>query len=148
MDYKIDPTNVVTAAGNEYLIVEFTASDNKRYVLWLTTAELTPYMLHSSAADLLKHDSEEWSGVIADVVAIVRHDDILSRARAAAALAAKKDAEDERIYQDDMRIAGAAKDLLAALRRSLNWLSSYPGGGALGAYDEARAAIAKATEPT
>ena len=31
--------------------------------------------------------------------------------------------------------------LVAALRRSLNWLSSYPGGCALGAYDEARAAL-------
>ena len=31
--------------------------------------------------------------------------------------------------------------LMAALRRSLNWLSSYPGGCALGAFDEARAAL-------
>lgn len=37
--------------------------------------------------------------------------------------------------------------LVAALRRSLNWLSSYPGGGALGAYDEAKAALAAVKEP-
>jgi hypothetical protein len=31
--------------------------------------------------------------------------------------------------------------MLAALERSLNWLSSYPGGLSLGCYDQARAAI-------
>ena len=31
--------------------------------------------------------------------------------------------------------------MLVALKRSLNWLSSYPGEGALGCYDQARAAI-------
>ena len=34
--------------------------------------------------------------------------------------------------------------LLAALKGALTWLSSYPGGGALKAYDKARAAIATA----
>ena len=29
----------------------------------------------------------------------------------------------------------------AALRRSLDWLASYPGGGAQGAYDQARDAL-------
>lgn len=43
------------------------------------------------------------------------------------------------------RLIAAAPCLLEALQRTLNWLSSYPGGGALGCYDEARAAIAKAT---
>lgn len=43
------------------------------------------------------------------------------------------------------RLIAAAPDLLGALQRSLNWLSSYPGGGALGCYDQAREAIAKAT---
>lgn len=35
-------------------------------------------------------------------------------------------------------------ELVTALKRSLNWLSSYPGNGAAGAYDEARSALAKA----
>lgn len=35
-------------------------------------------------------------------------------------------------------------DLLAALKRSLDWLASYPADAALSVYDEARAAIAKA----
>ena len=42
------------------------------------------------------------------------------------------------------RLIAAAPDLLEALERSLNWLASYPGGGAIGVYDQARAAIAKA----
>ena len=33
-----------------------------------------------------------------------------------------------------------------ALRRSLNWLSSYPGGNAMGAYDEVRAALRETGE--
>lgn len=41
-------------------------------------------------------------------------------------------------------LIAAAPDLLAALRRSLDWLSSYPGGNSHGAYEQARAAIAKA----
>lgn len=34
--------------------------------------------------------------------------------------------------------------LRKALTRTLSWLTSYPGGGALGAYEEARAALAEA----
>ena len=45
---------------------------------------------------------------------------------------------------DNARLIAAAPDLLAALQRSLNWLSSYPGEGALMAWEQARAAIAKA----
>jgi hypothetical protein len=45
---------------------------------------------------------------------------------------------------EDARLIAAAPDLLAVLKRSLSWLSSYPGDGALDVYDEARAAIAKA----
>ena len=45
------------------------------------------------------------------------------------------------------QLIAAAPDLLAALERSLNWLSSYPGGCSLPAYDQARAAIDKATAP-
>jgi hypothetical protein len=41
-------------------------------------------------------------------------------------------------------LIAAAPDLAAALRRALNWLSSYPGDGAMSAYNEARAALAKA----
>lgn len=43
------------------------------------------------------------------------------------------------------RLIAAAPDLLEALQRSLNWLASYPGGNAEGCYDQARAAIDKAT---
>lgn len=42
-------------------------------------------------------------------------------------------------------LIAAAPCLLEALQRSLNWLASYPGGNAEGCYDQARAAIAKAT---
>ncbi len=45
----------------------------------------------------------------------------------------------------DARLIAAAPCLLDALQRSLNWLASYPGGGALGCYDQARAAITRAT---
>lgn len=31
--------------------------------------------------------------------------------------------------------------LADALKRTLSWLTSYPGGGALGAYDQARNAL-------
>ena len=41
-------------------------------------------------------------------------------------------------------LIAAAPDLVKALERSLNWLSSYPGEGASGAYEEARAALSKA----
>lgn len=44
------------------------------------------------------------------------------------------------------KLIAAAPDMLAALRRSLNWLSSYPGGGAMNYYDEVRAVIAKAID--
>jgi hypothetical protein len=47
----------------------------------------------------------------------------------------------------DLALIAAAPELLAALERSLNWLSSYSGGLALGCYDQAREAIAKATIP-
>jgi hypothetical protein len=46
------------------------------------------------------------------------------------------------------KLFAAAPELLAVLQRSLNWLSSYPGGGADGCYDQARAAIARATGET
>ena len=45
------------------------------------------------------------------------------------------------------RLIAAAPDMLEALKQSLDWLSSYPGGGALGMYDQVRAAIEKATVP-
>jgi hypothetical protein len=38
----------------------------------------------------------------------------------------------------------AHDDVVTALSRALNWLSSYPGGGALDVYNQARAALAKA----
>ncbi len=41
-------------------------------------------------------------------------------------------------------LIAAAPDLLAALQRSLNWLSSYPGGLAHNTWEQAHAAIAKA----
>jgi hypothetical protein len=47
----------------------------------------------------------------------------------------------------NITLMAAAPDLLAALERTLNWLTSYPGEGALGPdgpYYQARAAIAKA----
>lgn len=43
------------------------------------------------------------------------------------------------------RLIASSPDLLEALQGTLSWLTSYPGGGALKAYDKARAAIAKAT---
>lgn len=42
------------------------------------------------------------------------------------------------------RLMAAAPDMLEALKRSLDWLSSYPGGCALAVYEDARVAIAKA----
>lgn len=44
-------------------------------------------------------------------------------------------------------LLAAAPELLAALQRTLNWLTSYPGGGTMGKtgpYEQARAAIEKA----
>ncbi|HSG61881.1 MAG TPA: hypothetical protein VLA24_10685 [Pseudomonadales bacterium] len=46
----------------------------------------------------------------------------------------------------DAMLAAAAPDLLAALQRTLNWLKYYPGRVADGAYNQARAAIDKATK--
>lgn len=48
----------------------------------------------------------------------------------------------------DARLIAAAPELLAALERTLSWLTSYPGGGTMGPtgpYEQARAAITKAT---
>lgn len=42
------------------------------------------------------------------------------------------------------RLIAAAPELLEALKRSLSWLSSYPGGGATKVYEQAREAIDKA----
>jgi hypothetical protein len=44
-----------------------------------------------------------------------------------------------------LKAATATPDLLAALKRSLDWLASYQGCGAEGCYEQAKAAIAKAT---
>lgn len=49
-------------------------------------------------------------------------------------------------WEANARLIAAAPDLLAALKRSLNWLASYPGGCASNAYDAARAAIAQAEQ--
>lgn len=37
--------------------------------------------------------------------------------------------------------ADIAERMAEALERSLSWLTSYPGGGALGAYEQARSAL-------
>ncbi|KKL90356.1 hypothetical protein LCGC14_1905550 [marine sediment metagenome] len=42
------------------------------------------------------------------------------------------------------RLKAINAELLVTLERTLNWLASYPGGGAKETYDEVRAAIAKA----
>lgn len=42
------------------------------------------------------------------------------------------------------RLIAAVPELLAACKRSLSWLSSYPGGGAVAVYDQVEATIAKA----
>ena len=48
------------------------------------------------------------------------------------------------VSDNDARLIAAAPALLEALEHSLDWLASYPGGGAAVAYDKARAAIAQA----
>ena len=48
------------------------------------------------------------------------------------------------VVKANARLIAAAPDLLAAARKSLDWLASYPGFGSKAAYDEMRAAVAKA----
>lgn len=51
----------------------------------------------------------------------------------------------------DARLIAAAPDLLEALERTLSWLTSYKGEGTMGPngpYEQARAAISKATGTT
>ena len=55
------------------------------------------------------------------------------------------DEDNDPYYHGNCDLIAAAPELLEALQRTLSWLSSYPGGGAHGCYDQARAAIAKAT---
>lgn len=43
------------------------------------------------------------------------------------------------------QLVAAAPDLLAACQRALDWLASYPGGNAEGAWLQARRAVEKAT---
>lgn len=43
-----------------------------------------------------------------------------------------------------VRAVNAHEALVEALDRTLNWLTSYPGGGALGAYEQAREALSLA----
>ena len=53
----------------------------------------------------------------------------------------------ERLNDDYGTVASQRLELLEALERTLSWLTSYPGEGALsptGPYEQARAAIAKA----
>lgn len=56
------------------------------------------------------------------------------------------DRSEFRPAEANARLIAAAPEMLEALRRSLSWLSSYPGEGAMGCYDQARAAIAKAVQ--
>lgn len=46
--------------------------------------------------------------------------------------------------QANARLIAAAPELFEALERTLSWLTSYPGGGAMPVYDQARTALAKA----
>ena len=58
------------------------------------------------------------------------------------------DTEPEAVARANAAALSAALDLLAALERTLSWLTSYPGSGPLAGdssvYNQARAAIAKA----
>ncbi|MDQ3270752.1 MAG: hypothetical protein M3Q12_01095 [Pseudomonadota bacterium] len=47
----------------------------------------------------------------------------------------------------DARLIAAAPELLAALERALKWLDLSSSGRATGAYEQAVAAIARATQP-
>lgn len=49
----------------------------------------------------------------------------------------------DRVYPDYPGFirADIAERMAEALERSLSWLTSYPGDGALGAYEQARAAL-------
>lgn len=50
------------------------------------------------------------------------------------------------LWEHARRLERSHAELVGALERSLSWLSSYPGGGALATYDAVRAALAKANE--
>ena len=55
------------------------------------------------------------------------------------------DTEPEAVARANAAALSAALDLLAALERTLSWLTSYPGSGLYSSvYNQARAAIAKA----
>lgn len=45
-----------------------------------------------------------------------------------------------------VKACNAHDELVAAMTETLSWLSSYPGEGALKAYNQARAALAKVAE--
>ena len=56
----------------------------------------------------------------------------------------------EREMEANARLIAAAPEMLEALKRTLSWLSSYPGEAAVGPdgpWEQARAAIARATMP-
>ena len=46
----------------------------------------------------------------------------------------------------NINLIASAPELLEALKKTLNWLSSYPGGGALDTWKQAHVAIKKAEE--
>lgn len=56
-------------------------------------------------------------------------------------------AEAIRLSAEVERLTAERGRMKAALERSLSWLSSYPGGNALGAYDAARSALANLINP-